>query len=355
MQNIITFMDKNKKVIYIAKNSTDTTVTEQQGNLRYLSIIFYKKLQELMEGDKIEDYCYLKLYNKREKREEEYKILRIEAGQVAEHLKIQMECISANYAIYKNKYVNVKLAAGTTLLQALNVTLKRTEFFDFINNIGIIEEDAGVGLTEEKEIDEEELLNVLVELQNIYNRYLYISEDGKINFYKDMGKNADVLYVYGKNYKKLKKTIDKEQTINKVIGRAERLYTTAHNGFAINGDFSIFYDTDEKSLAELKRKTIAELNKRRFDTINWELETNFIEIDEKYIREIFNVGDFIKIYNPFLSSEPITQKVVELQYNAFYPYLKPVVQIADKKETLAEFLQNQVKTINKVKRRLTKQ
>ena len=73
------------------------------------------------------------------------------------------------------------------------------------------------------------------------------------------------------------------------------------------------------------------------------------------INEIFNVADTVNIFNPYFSTSKIQQKVVELTYNPFFPWKDPQITLGEKQTELVEFMQNQVKDINKIKRSITAQ
>lgn len=362
------FKDSNNKILFIAGAIKDAQIQERVGNHSFLNITVIKDLPPFFQQDTIIDAEYVELFDERLQKQRKYKINTIEREMKATKFIETIEAESTNYAMYNNKYVKVKLTAGTTLKSALLSVLFRDGFFDFRGNIGTIEQDASVGITEEKEYTEQPLLEVLDDLQKMFNRYLSITDDGKINFYKSIGKTVDVNYVYGLNFKNIKQKIDKSKVVKRMIGKGKsgdnNSNTTfasinggkdyVEEGFLLNGNFGVFEETELENKHELLRKTQEELNKYKTPVLTYEIETNFIERNEDMqINEIFNVADTINIFNPFFSTKKIEQKVVELNYNPFYPWRNPQIVIGEKQTEFVEFIQNAVKDISKIKRSIT--
>ncbi|SKA75215.1 phage minor structural protein, N-terminal region [Clostridium sp. USBA 49] len=357
------FKDSNNKILFIAGAIKDAQIQERVGNHSFLNITVVKDLPPFFQQDTIIDAEYVELFDERLQKQRKYKINTIEREMKATKFVETIEAESTNYAMYNNKYVRLKLTAGTTLKSALLSVLFRDGFFDFRNNIGIVEQDASIGIAEEKEYTEQPLLEVLDDLQKIFNRYLIISDDGQINFYKSIGKTVDVNYVYGLNFKNIKQKIDKNKVVKRVIGKGKdnTSFTTINNskdyvedGFILNGNFGVFEETELENKHELLRKTKEELNKYKQPVLSYEIETNFIQVNTNMqINEIFNVADTINIYNPYFSTNKIQQKVVELTYNPFYPWKNPQIVLGEKQIQLVEFLQSAVKDISKIKRSIT--
>ena len=228
-----------------------------------------------------------------------------------------------------------------------------------------MEQDATIGLVEAKDYTDTPLLEVLDDLQKIYSRYLIISDDGYINFHKNIGKEADVNYIYGLNFRNIKQKIDKSKIIKRVVGKGKSNANFANvnnnkdyveDGFSINDNFGIYEETEQDNSAELLRKSKEELEKYKTPILTYELDTNFIEVNpDMQINEIFNVADTVNIFNPYFSTSKIQQKVVELTYNPFFPWKDPQITLGEKQTELVEFMQNQVKDINKIKRSITAQ
>lgn len=363
------FKDSNNKILFIAKDIKDARVEERLGNHFYLNITVIQNLPPFFQEDDIMMSAeYIRLFDEKVQKYKEYKINTIEQEMKGENFLVTIEAESVNYAMYNNKYVRLKLTAGTTLKSALLSVLFRDGFFDFRGNIGTIEQDTSIGIAEDKEYTEQPLLEVLDDLQKIFNRYLVITDDGKINFYKTIGKTADVNYVYGLNYKNVKQKIDKSKVIKRVIGKGKsgdnNVNTTfasindgkdyVEDGFILNGNFGVYEETEIDNAHELLRKTKEELDKFKNPVLTYEIETNFIEKNEiMQINEIFGVGDTVNIYNPYFSTNKIQQKVVGLTYNPFYPWRSPQVVLGEKQIQLVEFLQSAVKDISKIKRSIT--
>lgn len=361
------FKDSNNKILFIAGAIKDAQIQERVGNHSFLNITVVKDLPPFFQQDTIIDAEYVELFDERLQKHRKYKINTIEREMKATKFIETIEAESTNYAMYNNKYVKVKLTAGTTLQNALLSILLRDGFFDFRGNIGTIEQDASIGIAEDKEYADTPLLEVLDDLQKMFNRYIIISDDGKINFYKSIGKTADANYVYGLNFKNIKQIIDKSKVVKRIIGKGKSTdngSTTfaainggkdyVEEGFSLNGSFGVFEETELENKHELLRKTREELNKYKTPVLTYEIETNFIERNEDMqINEIFSVADTINIFNPYFSTKKIEQKVVELNYNPFYPWRNPQIVIGEKQTEFVEFIQNAVKDISKIKRSIT--
>lgn len=361
------FKDSNNKILFIAKDIKDARVEERLGNHFYLNITVIQNLPPFFQEDDIMMSAeYIRLFDEKVQKYKEYKINTIEQEMKGENFLVTIEAESVNYAMYNNKYVRLKLTAGTTLKSALLSVLFRDGFFDFRNNIGIVEQDVSIGIAEDKEYQDTPLLEVLDDLQKMYNRYLSITDDGKIDYLKVIGKAVDVDYIYKSNIKSIKQKIDKSKVTKRIIGKGKDNTTFANingskdyveDGFKLNGNFGIYEETELNSATELLRKTKEKLDREKSPIITIEIETNFIDVKpDKGVNEIFGVGDIVNIRSPFFSGTgnyKIQQKVVGLTYNPFFPWMSPTITLGERQTELVEFLQNAVKDISKIKRSIT--
>lgn len=373
-RNVAVFRDVNDKILHITEQVRDITITEQVGNIAHLNFTIINVLPPFFSQDVFELAETVTVYDQRLGLDRKFKILTQEKEFADGKLTEMFECLSLNYAKFENQYVKVVLPQAATLATCLTAVMTRAGYYDFGSMIGIVQEDSEVGLTEEKEFAEVPLIEVLTELQKIFNRYLIISDDCKVNFLSTVGKSVDVNYKYGGeqsvggNYKRIKQRIDKSKVVQRVVGRGkitDNIAVTFTNinggkdylqtgGWAENDGFTVYQDLEETSKQDLLRKTQSELDKYKKPIKSYELETSFIMVDaSKDINELFRVGDIIKLYNPYFGTKGIEQKVCELTYNPFFPWSNPSITLGEKQTQLVEFLQDAAKQIDKIKRTLT--
>ena len=259
-------------------------------------------------------------------------------------------CISYNYKNYYRKLVNFVYTAEQeddrtkipklSLLQVLQNVLYREGYYDFRGMIGSI---ANSNSLQMKEYIEKDMIEVLEDLQSTYNKYLVIGQDGKINFYDEVGQDTTTTFHVGEGatIKEITQEIDKQE-YKAVVSRGtdDLKYIGKSSDYQIGDDMFLNDDGEETDSTALQNKTNDKLNELKEDKVNITLSINSLESEE--IAGTFGIYDTIGIRDEFLSPDIIYQKVKKLTYNPFDLTKDIDIELINEQEDFVKFIKQKL-------------